>query len=104
MYVTQVVKISLKDDAEKKLSHYDYKRVAEWLTQWTPIKNFKAVITDSREDGIAKTRMALRENLVPSWLGVKPEMFSFQVSYQEIDADGRFWMSADAVLLYDYDI
>ena len=103
MYITQVVEVKLRDSAKDSLSYNVVTSVEEWLKQWTCLGNFKAIISNTREQGIEKCRKMLRAELVPPWLahrGVKPE----QVSPQEVDKDGRFWLSAGLRIMRDYPI
>lgn len=107
MYITQVVEVKLRGSAKDSLSYNTVTTVEEWLTQWTCLGNFKAIISDTKEQGIEKCREMLRAELVPSWLahrGVKPEHFSFEVSSQEVDKDGRFWLSTSLRIMRDYPI
>lgn len=107
MYITQVVEVKLRDSAKDSLSYNAVTTVKEWLTQWTCLGNFKAIISDTKEQGIEKCREMLRAELVPSWLeyrGVKPEHFSFEVSSQEVDKDGRFWLNSSVRFLREYNI
>lgn len=107
MYITQVVEVNLRDSAKDSLSYNVVTSVEEWLKQWTCLGNFKAIISDTREQGIEKCREMLRAELVPPWLahrGVKPEHFSFEVSSQEVDKDGRFWLSSSLRIMRDYPI
>ena len=97
MYVTQIVTIRLCGAAADKLPHRLYLSTQEWLTQWTPRANFKAVITDTQAEGVEKCRGMLRENLVPSWLDVPPHLFEFELSSQKVDEDMGFWMPSVAV-------
>lgn len=107
MYITQVVEVKLRGSAKDSLSYNAVTTVEEWLTQWTCLGSFKAIISDTKEQGIEKCREMLRAELVPPWLahrGVKPEHFSFEVSSQEVDKDGRFWLSTSLRIMRDYPI
>lgn len=107
MHITQIVEVKLRGSAKDSLSYNAVTSVEEWLKQWTCLKNFKAIISDTEEQGIEKCREMLRAELVPSWLqyrGVMPEHFSFEVSSQEVDKDGRFWLSSTVRFLREYPV
>lgn len=107
MNVMQVKKIHLKPSAKDELGANAYERVMGWLTHWTCEGNFKAVVTDSQEESLKLLRKDLYENLVPSWLKteskVRPEMFTFEVSSQDVD-DNRFWMPSGLIWCHDHEI
>lgn len=106
MHIAQIVSVKLRVSAADTLPHSAYLRIEEWLTQWTPRRNFKTVLADSREQAIERCRQQLRKQLVPSWaahLGVKPEHFTFQVSDQEV-VDGEFWGGNQLVCLTDFHV
>lgn len=107
MHITQIRSVKLRGSALDSLSYNAVTRTNEWLQQWTCLGNFKAVITDTEEKGIEECRMMLRDELVPSWLsylGVKPEHFSFEVSVQETDQYNRFWLNSSALIMRDYNV
>lgn len=97
MYVTQIVAVRLQARAADVLSHRTFVRASEWLTQWTPRGNFKAVLTDTSAQGVEHCRNLFRKKLVPSWLDVSPDLFEFEVSTQELDEDRFFWMPSSLV-------
>lgn len=95
--VMQIAKIILRDDAAGELSFNAYTSAKEWLTQWTPRANFKAVYAETINEALEILRADLKENLVPKWMrGVSPHNFLFEVSCQEIE-DNRFWMPSVCV-------
>ena len=99
LYVTQVKYVYLKGAAADMLTKRAHDKVTEWLKQWTCPANFKAVITNTEEEGLEFLKGKLRETLVPSFLtrdGVKPEHFEFEVSSQEAK-NGEFWMPSALV-------
>lgn len=107
MHITQIVEVKLRSSAKDSLSYNAVTRVEEWLKQWTCPANFKATVTDTREQGIEDCRKMMREGFIPSWLdciGVKPEHFAFMVSSQETDKDGRFWLSSSVRELREYTV
>jgi hypothetical protein len=100
MNIMQIVNIQLTEKAKQQLSHASYVQASEWLTQWTPRGNFKAVVSESRAESLAMLTKDLQENLAPSWMreerGVQPHHFEFEVSEQDVE-DGRFWMPSIVV-------
>lgn len=107
MIVMQIVSVQLKPRMNRKLSHFDFGRVENWLRQWTCRANFKAVIEPTQEEALEHCRQMLREQLVPSWLAseskITPGMFTFRVADQEAK-DNEFWMSSQAVWAHDREI
>lgn len=104
MHIAQVVNVSLVGSASGQLSYDAYNATKQWLTQWTPQANFKAVIASDLVECIRVIADDLRTTLVPHYLaryGVKPEHFKFNVSEQSV-VDGRFWMSTQVVRGTDY--
>lgn len=101
MQIVQVTRIALKGNAKSLISAEAYDEVKSWLPQWTPVNNYKAVIADTLQEGVARYQKELSEKLVPWFLsnkGVLPEHFEFTVTYQEIE-DGRFWHQPSTELL-----
>lgn len=104
MHIAQIVKVELRGSAANTLSYAAHTRVQEWLTQWTPARNFKAVIAGTRDEAIERCRQVLRKQLIPSWiehLGVKHEHFVFRISDQDAP-NGEFWMSSGVVCGTDF--
>lgn len=93
MHTATIVEVRLRSSAAHTLSHAAHTRTTEWLSQWTPRNNFKAVLTDSFEKALDELRSDIKAHLVPSWLtslGVTPAMFEFRVADREI-LNNRFW-------------
>lgn len=107
MIVAQAVTIKLKDSAARTLSHESYVRTQDWMKNWTPRNNFKAVIADTREEAVKALQAKLQVELVPSWLrkesGVMPDQFEFQIAYEEVKEDG-FWPSLPFTLVKDFPV
>lgn len=92
MHLMQIVEIRLLGRADNVLTMAQHTRVMEWLKNWTPQGNFKAVIGLSRQDCVDKLRLMLQGGLVPAWLeGVDAKLFEFRVGEAEVDPAGWFW-------------
>lgn len=104
MHIMQIVKVRLTAKSADELSANQYKAAEDWLGNWTPVANFRAVIADSEKSALAKCQKMLTDGLVPAWLrGAAPEHFEFQVSEQAVK-DGTFWMSTSTVLGHWYSV
>jgi hypothetical protein len=106
MIVMQITSVDLKPKMADVIPYRAYLEVLEWLQQWTCQANFKAVIAETTEEGLDHCRKILQRELIPGWLqvrGIKPEMFTFRVSKQEVDSN-EFWMSAKSVWIHDHNI
>ena len=106
MHIAQIVKVRLKVSACDHLSYSAYTRVQEWLTQWTPVANFKAVIAEDRHLAIEACRIQMHKE--EAWirsdlirLGVRSQHFYFNVSDQEV-VNNQFWMSTGVVCGTDF--
>jgi len=98
MKVMQVTAFQLTKASTARLSHASYIEVVEWLKHWTAKANYKALITSSDEEGIARYQGIFQAQLVPSWFigRVRPEDFEFMVSSQDVK-DGQFWITSSVV-------
>lgn len=94
MHTMNIARVRLRHSAGDRLTANAHARVTDWLKQWTPEANFKACIAPTKAAALEKLRGLLQKELIPGWmetLNVHPEHFEFEVSEQEIDADGFFW-------------
>lgn len=105
MIVIQVTRVNLVPEAEDQLSKRAYDRAVDWMSHWTPRANFKAILAESRDEGVELCRKQLQKELVPGWMtsehGVSPKHFMFQVSYDEV-TDGQFWPQFEATWIADH--
>lgn len=93
MHMAAISEVKLRPSAADALTHTTYQRTNDWLKQWTPENNFKAVVAGSFTEALDVLRVDLKATMIPNFLassGVKPEHFEFRVIEQEI-RDGRFW-------------
>lgn len=104
-YVMQIVRVRLKDSAVDVLTKRSFDQVQEWLEVWTPQRNLKAVLAPTEGAALARLRKKLRDSLQYVWArhDVRPEMFEFEVSYQEAEND-EFWMPSYLVWGYWHSI
>lgn len=94
MYVAQIVEVRMLSAIAGMLPHATYAGVHEWLMQWTPQANFKAVIADNEAAAIEMLRIDLIDNLIRPRMfppEVTPQMFEFRISGQDT-VHFRFWM------------
>lgn len=93
MHVMQITRVRLNPRAEDQMTASTHRRATDWLTQWTAVANFKAVIAPSEAEALIMLKNDLCTNLRPDshWPDAKPEHFQFTVSSQAAP-DGRFWM------------
>lgn len=105
--VMQIVRVALHENAKDQLSARAWERASEWLTHWTPQRNFQAVYAKDIEEALQILKDDLAQNLTPSWMmaesQVYPHHFTFEVSYQEIESN-RFWMPSSPIWCKTHEI
>lgn len=93
--VYQVLNLRLSKTASKIMSAAEYHKAASWLPQWTCVRNFQAILTDSKVEALACAR---REIIATCNVhGFAPEAFEFEldvVPVKLIDGHHRFWMTS----------
>ena len=100
--MAHIVEVRLSTKAADVLTANAHRRASDWLTHWTPEQNFKGVVAESLEAALGVLQ---HDFVMPCFMlsiGLKPEHLEFQLSRQELDADGRYWPDSRVVYLTWY--
>lgn len=101
--IYQVLSLRLSRAARETLPGGLRDEINTWLGQWTCIRNFKALITDTKVDALRAFREEIKATVMQH--NFPPEAFEFEmdsVDLKVIDGHLRFWLSTPTVRTFDF--